>query len=188
MPASTLVAIATIALTTLAPAAAFTSAAPATRAEQLAAPIGLAAAPTGLAGGAPNDVFVEVNPSTIEAGNRVGVRASCPDNNKPATVRSDVFGRVTVEPRFDFLTASVMVPDNQDPRSFTVRLTCPEGETATATLHVVGRTRPSRGPATGFGGTVGDDPGGLLIGAGLLAIAGGVALGLLTLRRRRAIG
>jgi hypothetical protein len=172
MPARTLVAtIGTLAALAV-PAPAFAAPAPAAA---LRAPL---RAP------APSEVFVEVNPSTIEAGNRVGVRASCPDNSKPATVRSDVFGRVTVEPRFGFLTASVAIPDDQDPRSFIVRLTCPGGETATATLHVVGRTRPTRGPATGFGGTAGDGSGGLLIGVGLLTVAGGLALGLLTLRRR----
>jgi hypothetical protein len=56
------------------------------------------------------------------------------------------------------------------------------------TLHVVRAGQPTKGPATGFGGTAGGGSGGLLIGAGLLAIAGGVALGLLSLRRRRVAG
>jgi hypothetical protein len=143
-----------------------------------------------LAGGparaAPSDVFVEVNPNTIEAGKRVGIRASCPDNSRSATVRSDAFGRVTVEPKFGFLARSVTIPDNQDPRSFTVRLSCPGGQTATSTLHVVDRTRPSRGPATGFGGTADEGAGGALVAVGLLTIAAGLAVGLLTLGRRRA--
>lgn len=158
---------------------------------------GLALAPPALAPPAPalaapaapaaDEVFVEVNPSTIEAGERVGIRASCPSNDKPATVRSDAFGRVTVEPRFGFLVRSVTIPSDQDPRSFTVRLTCPTGETATATLHVVNRTRPTRGPATGFGGTAdtGFGLGGVLVVTGLLTVAGGVAIGLIALRRRR---
>ena len=135
-----------------------------------------------------DEVFVEVNPSTIEAGEQVGIRASCPDNNKAATVESDIFGEVTVEPRFGFLTASVKVPESQQPRTVVVQLRCPGGQTATATLHVVADDRPTQGPATGFGGTAGDGSGGLLIGAGLLTIAAGLLLGVITLRRRRAYG
>jgi hypothetical protein len=138
---------------------------------------------------APSEVFIELNPSTVEAGAWVGIRASCPDNGKAATVRSDAFGRTTVEPQAGFLVRSVRIADSQDPRSFTVRLTCPGGENATATLHVVARTRPSRGPATGFGGAAGDGgSGGPLILGGLLTLTAGLALGLVTLRRRRAAG
>jgi hypothetical protein len=146
------------------------------------------AAPTVAAAAAPADVFVEVNPSTIEAGEKVGVRASCPNNEQEGTATSGAFGRVTLEPRFDFLTASVTIPDTQAAGSYAVRLTCSTGETASVTLHVVRAGQPTKGPATGFGGTAGGGSGGLLIGAGLLAIGGGVALGLLSLRRRRVAG
>jgi hypothetical protein len=165
--------------------------------------LALGAAPAALAA-APSEVFVEVNPATIEAGERVGIRASCPDNDQNATVRSDAFGQVTVEPRFGFLARSVTIPERLDARSFTVRLTCPGGQTATATLHVVraepadptptrGATPPptkgpTRGPATGFGGTAGGGAGTALVAVGLLTVAAGITVGLLTLGRRRAAG
>jgi hypothetical protein len=143
------------------------------------------AAPQAPAVAAPSEVYVEVNPSTVEAGGRVSIRASCPDNGRSATVRSDAFGRVTVEPRDTFLIRTVTVPADQDPRSFTVRLTCPDGETATATLHVVARDRPTRGPATGFGGAVGDEgAGGAIVAIGLLTVAAGLVLGVVAMRRR----
>jgi hypothetical protein len=167
----------------------------------VAAPAALPA-PAALA--APSEVFIEVNPATIEAGERVGIRASCPDNDENATVSSDAFGQVTVEPRFGFLARSVTIPERLDARTFTVRLTCPGGQTATATLHVVRAERPAptstprasptptpgptRGPATGFGGTAGGGAGTALVAIGLLTVAAGIAVGLLTLGRRRAAG
>jgi hypothetical protein len=131
-------------------------------------------------------VFIEVNPSTVEAGNQIGIRASCKSNGVAATVRSDAFAAaVVVKPQFGFLVATVRIPADTKSMSVTVRLTCPDGSTATTPLHIVGKTRPTRGPATGFGGTAGDDPSRLLIGSGLLTLAAGVGLGVLTLRRRR---
>ena len=148
----------------------------------------VAAVPSGAAVAAPADVFIEVNPSTIEAGERVGLRASCPNNEQEAQAQSGAFGQVTLEPRFGFLTASVAIPANREARSYTVQLTCPTGQTASATVHVVRGGRPTQGPATGFGGTAGGGTGGLLIGVGLAAIVGGIAVGLLGVRRRRVAG
>lgn len=145
------------------------------------APLALPAAPASAAA-----IFVETNPSTVPVGDQIGLRASCEDNLQPATVRSDAFGSVTVKPQYGFLTATVTVPRTTLAAAYRVRLTCPSGVSATATLHVVARDRPSQGPATGFGGTAGGDSGALLIGGGLTAIAAGVGLGVLTARRRRA--
>jgi hypothetical protein len=162
--------------------------------------LGAAPMASGAAWAAPNEVFIEVNPATIEAGERVGVRASCPNNDENATVESDAFGKVTVEPRFGFLSRSVTIPEKMDARSFTVKLTCPGGETATATLHVVKAaptspaatrpptTGPTKGPATGFGGTAGGGAGMALVAIGLLTVAAGIGVGLLTLGRRRTAG
>lgn len=133
-----------------------------------------------------DDVFVEVNPSTVEAGYLVGIRASCTANSAPATVESDAFGTVTVRPQYDLLTAAATVPEGTRARSYRVRLACPDGRAATTMLHVVTAVRPSRGPATGFGGSADDGSGGLLVTGGLTAIVAGLALGLLTRRRRRA--
>jgi len=131
------------------------------------------------------DVFVQVNPSTVEAGFLVGIKASCSDNSAPATVESAAFGTVTVQPQAGFLTAAATVPANTQADTFRVRLSCPDGKTATTQLIVVAADRPSRGPATGFGGTAGDGPGGLLVAGGLASTVLGVVLGLVALRRRR---
>jgi hypothetical protein len=129
-------------------------------------------------------VFVETNPSTVPAGDEVGLRASCDDNLKDATVTSDAFGSVTVSPSYGFLTATVRVPTARKPDDYRVRLKCPGGEGATSTLHVVAKNRPTRGPATGGGGTAGGGAGPVLIGGGLVAMAGGLLLAVLSLRRR----
>jgi hypothetical protein len=139
----------------------------------------LAAAPARAA-----DTFVEVNPSTVQAGLLVGIRASCRDNSSPATVESPAFGSVTVHPQAGFLTAAALVPEGTRPDSYRVRLRCTDGRTATTRLMVIAADRPSRGPATGFGGTTGDDPGRLLFAGGLGATVLGVLVGLSALRRR----
>jgi hypothetical protein len=131
-------------------------------------------------------VFVESNPSTVPAGDEIGLRASCDDNLRAAVVTADPFGRVTVSPRYGFLTATVRVPATTKAGDFRVRLRCPDGASATTTLHVVARDRPTRGPATGGGGTAGTAgtvP--VLIGGGFAAMAAGLVLGVLALRRRQ---
>lgn len=133
------------------------------------------------------DVFVQVNPSTVEAGFLVGIKASCPDNTMPATVESPAFGTVTVQPQKGELTAAAMVPPETRPGDYRVRLNCPDSRTAATMLSVVNPKRPTRGPATGFGGAAGGDhTGGLLVGGGLAVTALGTVLGALALRRRAA--
>lgn len=130
------------------------------------------------------EVFVEVNPSTVEAGYLIGIRASCPSNDEPARVESEAFGTVEVRPQYDLLTGTALVPEEKRARSYRVRLTCPGGRVATTTLHVVTDIRPSRGPATGFGGAAGGDQlSSWLIAGGLTATAAGVLLGLRARRR-----
>ena len=107
-------------------------------------------------------VFVETNPSTARAGDEIGVRASCTDNLQPATVTADPLGTVTVGPSFGFLTA-------------------------TSTLHVVAKVEPSQGPATGGGGTAPGRSAPMLIGGGLGAIAAGLVLAVVSVRRRRVV-
>jgi hypothetical protein len=130
-------------------------------------------------------IFVETNPSTVRTGDEVSVRASCTDNLQAATVSSSPFGVVQVQPNFGFLTATTRVPATARPGDYTVTLTCPDKQKATSTLHVVARVEPAQGPATGGGGTA---PGGsapMLIGGGVAAIAAGLALAFVSLRRRR---
>lgn len=130
-------------------------------------------------------IFLELSPSTVPAGDEVGFRASCDDNLKAATVTSGLFGSVTVAPRYGFLTATARVPSTTRPGDYRVDLTCPDGATATATLHVVAKVQPARGPATGGGGTAPGRNAPVLIGSGLTIVAAALGLGVVALRRRR---
>ncbi len=130
-------------------------------------------------------IFLELSPSTVPVGDDVGLRASCDDNLKAATVTSGLFGTVTVAPRYGFLTATARVPSSTRPGDYTVDLNCPDGKTASATVHVVAKVQPARGPATGGGGMAPGRNAPLLIGSGLTVIAVAIGLGALALRRRR---
>lgn len=130
-------------------------------------------------------VFLEINPSTVPAGDEVGLRASCDDNLKSATVSGGLFGSVTVVPQYGFLTATVHVSSSTKPGDYGLELHCPDGKTATATLHVVAKVEPAQGPATGGGGARPGRYAPAMIGTGLLVFGAGAVLGVLTLRRRR---
>ncbi|MEO3780041.1 hypothetical protein ABGB16_25085 [Micromonospora sp. B11E3] len=143
----------------------------------------------------PGRVFVQVTPGTVEAGFLVGIRASCRDNSVPAIVVSDAFGRIGVQPQWGLLTASPMVRERTRPGNYPVKLECRDEETASTMLQVVKRMptpthgpthRPSRGPATGFGGTARDATGGLLLPGGLALTVAGVTIGVFAARRPRA--
>lgn len=143
----------------------------------------------------PEDViFVEVTPSTVEPGFLVGIRASCRDNSIPAIVVSDAFGRVQVQPQRGLLTASPMVKERVRPGNYRVKLECPSGQTASTMLQVVKQVQPtpapqpSRGPATGFGGTAGGiGLGGLLVPVGLALTVAGAVVGVAASRRPRTL-
>nr|MDT0657273.1 hypothetical protein [Micromonospora sp. DSM 115978] len=131
------------------------------------------------------DTYVQVNPSTVRAGHLVGIKASCTENNAPATVESPAFGTITVQPQNGLLTAAALVPEGTRAGSYRVRLHCPDGKSASTMLNVVAAGKPSHGPATGFGGTAGGDgTGGLLLYGGLATLLAGAVLGVVTLRRR----
>jgi hypothetical protein len=130
-------------------------------------------------------IYLEINPSTVPAGDEVGLRGSCDDNLKAASVNSALFGSVTVNPQYGLLTATVRVPSATKPGDYRVDLNCPDKKTATAMLHVVAKVEPARGPATGGGGTAPERYAPMLIGTGLAIFGAGLALGLVTLRRRR---
>ena len=131
--------------------------------------------------------FVEINPSTVEAGSVVGIRASCPDNSRPAEVESRAFdSEIEVRPQYGFLTAAAPVRTDLNAQSYRVVLDCPDTLLgASTTIEVVTGNRPSRGPATGFGGMAGGDDGSLLLTGGAVALAAGLGLAVLALRRRR---
>jgi len=130
-------------------------------------------------------VFVETTPSTARAGDEVGVRASCTENLKPATVVSVPLGKLTVSPRYGFLTTTAKLPTTTRTGDYKIILTCPDGKKASSTLHVVAKVEPSRGPATGGGGTAPGRSAPALIGGGLAAIVAGMVLAVVNLRRRR---
>ncbi|TDC40187.1 hypothetical protein E1211_01480 [Micromonospora sp. 15K316] len=133
------------------------------------------------------DVFVEVSPSTVQPGFLVGVKASCRDNSVPAIVVSDAFGRVQVQPQRGLLTAAPMVRERTRPGNYRVKLECRDGETASTMLQVVKSVKPSRGPATGYGGTAGGFTGGLLVPFGVALAVAGLIVALVTLRRPRTV-
>ncbi|MCW3815677.1 hypothetical protein ONA91_14565 [Micromonospora sp. DR5-3] len=119
------------------------------------------------------NVFVEVTPNPAQAGTRVSIRASCDNaNNRQAEVNSDAFGRVMLRPDNGFLTGSVTIPGNKEAGDFPVDLRCSNGKTASTVLTVLNMAQPSKGPATGGGGTAGGrGAGSLLLVAGLVAVA-----------------
>ena len=137
-------------------------------------------------------VWIEVTPVTVDAGSIVALRADCGDNSVPATVTSKAFGKVTVKPFLNLLTAEVEVPARTKEGGYDVNLACRSGSTATATLWVgsKGTAEPSMGPHTGGGFLANRGRSGLtgpeiwlIGGAGALAAVG--ALGAITVRRRR---
>ncbi|MEU7610133.1 hypothetical protein [Micromonospora sp. NPDC049204] len=136
----------------------------------------------------PIDIFVEVSPSTVQPGYLVGIRASCQDNSVGATVVSDAFGAVGVQPQGGVLTAAPMVRERTRPGNYRVKLECRDGETASTMLQVVKKVpaHPSRGPATGFGGGAGGVTGKLLLPVGAALTVTGLILAVVALRRPRA--
>jgi hypothetical protein len=133
-------------------------------------------------------VFVEANPSTARAGDQITLRASCTENIKAATVSGSPFGKVTVQPQYGFLTAAVRIPTTTKVGNYPIALSCPDGAKATGVLHVVARVEPTRGPATGGGGTAPGKSAPMLIGGGLTAIVMGAALAVASVLRRRRFG
>ncbi|MFI9640598.1 hypothetical protein ACIG87_11090 [Micromonospora sp. NPDC051925] len=136
----------------------------------------------------PGLLFVEVTPSTVEPGYLVGIEASCHDNSIPATVVSDAFGRVQVQPQRGLLTAAPMVKERVRPGSYRIKLECPDGATASTSLQVVKRVKPSPGPHTGFGGAAGNGMAdGLLVPGGLALTIAGAVVGIVAARRPRGV-
>lgn len=133
------------------------------------------------------NAFIEVTPSTAQAGTRVNLRGSCDDrNNQQADVRSDAFGRVVLRPENGFLTGAVTIPANKEAGDYPVDLRCDNGATASTTLTVLNMTQPSKGPATGGGGTADRGGSSLMLAGGVAAAVIAVGFGLLGFRRHRA--
>ncbi|HEX7746039.1 MAG TPA: hypothetical protein VF462_12345, partial [Micromonosporaceae bacterium] len=125
-----------------------------------------------LVGAAPavaGDTALSLNPDTVQAGYVVGLTADCADNSKPATVESDAFGTVSLKQQGDDLTGAALVPETTAAGNYPVKLNCAGTEFAMKELAVVSAVQPTRGPATGFGGTAGRG------GGGTLLLIGGIA-------------
>jgi hypothetical protein len=129
--------------------------------------------------------WIEVNPSSIQAGYRVGIRASCQENLNEATVTSDAFGEIKLAPEYGFLVGAVTIPSDKKAMGYSVRLKCPNGSSASTTLNVIGMDKPTRGPATGGGGTASGGSGPIVLAGGLATVAVGAGVGVVALRRRR---
>ena len=138
-------------------------------------------------------VWIEVSPVSVDAGSVVLLRADCGDNSVPATVTSEAFGTVTVQPFLSMLKAEVDVPARTKEGRYDVNLACRSGSTATASLSVGSKgptAEPSMGPHTGGGFLANRGRSGLtspeiwlIGGAGALVAAGAVSAR--TVRRRR---
>lgn len=142
-----------------------------------------------LVGAAParagENTFIEVTPNTVQAGSRVHLRASCDNaNNRQAEVTSEAFNRVVLRPDNGFLTGDATVPGNKPAGEFPVNLKCSNGQTASTTLTVLNMEQPTKGPATGGGGTAGRSTGSILLLSGAGAVAAAVVFGLVSSRRR----
>ncbi|MEH1167445.1 hypothetical protein V6V47_18865 [Micromonospora sp. CPCC 205539] len=137
-----------------------------------------------------DNTFVEVTPNSTQAGSRVHIRASCDtDNNRQANVHSDAFGHVVLKPDKGDLTGDVTIPGNKEPGDYPVDLRCQDGKTASTMLTVLNMASPSKGPATGGGGTAGGrGTGSLLVLGGVALVATAVALGMAGGRRRTGAG
>ncbi|PYC64771.1 hypothetical protein C7C45_29990 [Micromonospora arborensis] len=137
------------------------------------------------------NVFVEVMPNSVQAGSRVSIKASCDNgnNDRQSTVHSDAFPRVTLKPDKGFLTGQATIPRDKPASDYPVDLRCENGETASTTLNVLNMATPSKGPATGGGGTAsGRGTGSLLVLGGVALVATAVALGMAGGRRRTGAG
>ncbi|MEU7613667.1 hypothetical protein [Micromonospora sp. NPDC049204] len=137
------------------------------------------------------NVFVEVMPNSAQAGSRVNIKAGCDNanNNRQSSVHSDAFGHVTLKPDKGFLTAQATIIRDKPAGDYPVDLRCENGQTASTTLTVLNMASPSKGPATGGGGTAGGrGTGSLLVLGGVALVATAVALGMAGGRRRTGAG
>lgn len=152
-----------------------------------AAPVaGLGAEPAAAA------VVVTLNPTTIQAGFSVEIRATCGANKNPAVVRSDAFGSVTLVPSNGVLRTDVVIPPATKAGVYTVFLSCASGQGDATQLTVVNhggstthRPNPSVGPQTGGGQMSGTEAMRTFYGGMAAALIGGIIWIVAAWRRRR---
>ncbi|MDG4820303.1 hypothetical protein O7635_00255 [Asanoa sp. WMMD1127] len=136
--------------------------------------------------GAAHGTWIEVSPSTVQAGEQVSIKASCKDRVDEAKAHSKAFGEVMLVPQWDALVGEATVPWGTREGDYEVTLTCVKSGKAETKLRVIAHSRPSHGPHTGGGGLAGSGGDGTvaLVG-GLGTVAAGAGLAVALRRRRR---
>ncbi len=149
-------------------------------------------APGGAApGGAPapaEGTWIEVSPSTVQAGEQVAIKASCKERVDEAKAHSKAFGEIVLVPQWGFLVGDATVPPDTRAGDYEVKLTCVKSGHAETKLKVITKSRPTHGPHTGGGGLAGsDNDGTVALAGGLGTLAAGAGLAVAMRRRRRLV-
>jgi len=148
-------------------------------------------APGGQPGGAPapaEGTWIEVSPSTVQAGEQVAIKASCKERVDEAKAHSKVFGEVVLVPQWGFLVGDATVPPDTRAGDYEVKLTCVKSGHAETKLKVITKSRPTHGPHTGGGGLAGSGHDGTVaLAGGLGTLAAGAGLAVAMRRRRRLV-
>ncbi|SDY84791.1 hypothetical protein SAMN05421684_1885 [Asanoa ishikariensis] len=132
--------------------------------------------------------WIEVSPSTVQAGDQVQIKASCKEKVDEAKAHSKAFGEIVLVPKWGFLTGDATVPENTRAGDYEVKLTCVKSGHADTNLKVIARSRPTHGPHTGGGGLAGSDGDGTLaLVSGLATVTAGAGLAVALRRRRRLV-
>jgi hypothetical protein len=131
--------------------------------------------------------WIQVNPSTVQAGERVEIKASCAQKIDEAKAVSKAFGEVILVPQYDSLTGQASVAREVREGDYEVKLICAKSGHAETKLRVIGYSRPDHGPHTGGGGLAGGGDGTVALAGGLATIAAGGALAVALRRRRRLV-
>jgi hypothetical protein len=136
--------------------------------------------------------WIEVSPSTVQAGEPVEIKASCKEKVDEAKAHSKAFGEVVLVPQRGFLTGEAFVPADTRAGDYEVKLVCVKSGHAETKLHVIADSRPTHGPHTGGGGLAGSggsggdgSDGSLAVAGGLAAVTAGTGLAVALRRRRR---
>ncbi|GAA1895089.1 hypothetical protein [Asanoa iriomotensis] len=130
--------------------------------------------------------WIEVSPSTVQAGEQVEIKASCKERVDEAKAHSKAFGEIVLVPQRGFLVGDATVPRDTRAGEYEVKLTCVKSGKAETTLRVIENSRPSHGPHTGGGGLA--DNGGdgtMALAGGLASVVAGAGLAVALRRRRR---
>ncbi|MEV4538275.1 hypothetical protein AB0J82_31290 [Asanoa sp. NPDC049518] len=132
--------------------------------------------------------WIEVSPSTVQAGEQVEIKASCKEKVDEAKAHSKAFGEVVLVPKWGFLTGSATVPADTRAGDYEVKLSCVKSGHAETKLKVIERSRPTHGPHTGGGGLAGSGSDGTVaLVSGLATLTAGAGLAVALRRRRRLV-